>query len=244
MGGLEVPPIRHRLLLSAVLGIKDPMPHQHVSPEAPQGHQTASAFFSKNWGSHGHPEFCRKPCLYLLRNGRCHVGDACRQCHLPHSGPSAKLNKEQRRLVQSIGKGDLLAVVLPHIRRRASQTGLLSPFAARLQLILSHQTLAQTSCTCSSCSQVGIMEVPPCVPGKLNQIITYLEDELVRSEMQAAVSWQELKHLDKALSRMSLVTLITMVAKYAHSSPEHVHQMIEDLRVHLPPSELSATISL
>eukprot|EP00439_Symbiodinium_sp_Y106_P052559 s5291_g7.t1 len=37
-------------------------------------------------GSLGHPEVCRRPCIYFLA-GHCENGNACAYCHLPHMDP-------------------------------------------------------------------------------------------------------------------------------------------------------------
>ncbi|CAJ1452400.1 unnamed protein product [Effrenium voratum] len=69
-------------------------------------------------GSAGHPEYCRKPCIWL-RFG-CPKGRQCEFCHCPH-GPSAKLDKRQRALLRGLSEQDRLNLVLPHLKVRAEK---------------------------------------------------------------------------------------------------------------------------
>ena len=53
-------------------------------------------------GSLGHPEVCRRQCIYFLQ-GHCSNGDACTYCHLPHTQRAPKLDKRQRIIMQVAG---------------------------------------------------------------------------------------------------------------------------------------------
>ncbi|OLP82830.1 hypothetical protein AK812_SmicGene36481 [Symbiodinium microadriaticum] len=63
-----------------------------------------------NPGSCGHPSLCARPCIYVAKNGSCHV-DGCSFCHLQHERPVHKLNQRQRHVLQQLdrrSKMDLL----------------------------------------------------------------------------------------------------------------------------------------
>ena len=44
-------------------------------------------------GSLGHPEACRRPCIYFI-SGHCSSSDDCAYCHLPHTEKMPKLDKK------------------------------------------------------------------------------------------------------------------------------------------------------
>ncbi|CAJ1338438.1 unnamed protein product [Effrenium voratum] len=73
-------------------------------------------------GSLGHPELCRRPCIYVA-TGECLNGDACSYCHMPHMEKVPKLDKRQRGIVQSLSRSELLALVLKFCRPKARRFG-------------------------------------------------------------------------------------------------------------------------
>lgn len=73
-------------------------------------------------GSLGHPEVCRRPCIYFLA-GHCENGNACAYCHLPHMEKTPKLDKRQRTIIQGLSRRELLALVLEFCRTKAEQVG-------------------------------------------------------------------------------------------------------------------------
>lgn len=88
-------------------------------------------------GSLGHPDFCRKPCLFLYY-GECPKGDQCEYCHYTH-GQHAKLDKRQREALHSLSEADLLGLLLPHLRARTEK---MQPNAAEEVLGLMEKHLA------------------------------------------------------------------------------------------------------
>ncbi|CAJ1332554.1 unnamed protein product [Effrenium voratum] len=72
----------------------------------------------QNNGSRGHPELCRRPCVYFAKMGKCAEGDACAFCHLSHPSRSASLDKKMRELVAGLQEVDLLAILLPQFQER------------------------------------------------------------------------------------------------------------------------------
>ena len=47
---------------------------------------------------------CRAPCVYMIKNGYCENGFACKFCHLPH-GKKVRLNKFQRDCLKDLSQG-------------------------------------------------------------------------------------------------------------------------------------------
>ena len=52
-------------------------------------------------GSLGHPEVCRRPCIYFIA-GHCENGNTCDYCHMEHIEKTPKLDKRQRALIQGL----------------------------------------------------------------------------------------------------------------------------------------------
>ena len=96
-----------------------------------------------------------------MKNGRCPLGDACehlvscdsrvchrskskpesfalpqlRYCHLPHVFAGAKLDKQQRETFKSMTDQQRLALLLPHLKRKAASKGLLAKAGKLIQLL-------------------------------------------------------------------------------------------------------------
>ncbi|CAJ1338437.1 unnamed protein product [Effrenium voratum] len=76
-------------------------------------------------GSLGHPELCRRACIYLAA-GECKSGSACNYCHMDHVEKAPKLDKGQRGIMQQLSRRELLALVLPYCRTKAQELGSLA----------------------------------------------------------------------------------------------------------------------
>lgn len=68
-------------------------------------------------GSYGHPELCRRPCLFIVQKQECLKGASCDFCHLEHSKlPS--LDGLQRRTLSSLSQSQLLPVLIAPLRAK------------------------------------------------------------------------------------------------------------------------------
>ncbi|CAK8996069.1 unnamed protein product [Durusdinium trenchii] len=73
----------------------------------------------RNPGSLGHPEMCRRPCVYLSAYGTtCPNGNSCGYCHLSHTERRTTLDKRQREFLRSLEEGQLISVLLPHLQAK------------------------------------------------------------------------------------------------------------------------------
>mmetsp|Transcript_18773 Transcript_18773/g.35230 ORF Transcript_18773/g.35230 Transcript_18773/m.35230 type:complete len:271 (+) Transcript_18773:65-877(+) len=90
-------------------------------------------------GSWGHPELCRKPCLFL-RFGNCPNGAQCEYCHVPHNNRAVKLDKRQRDSLKELSEAALLGLLLPHLHARVAKMSL--PQEAKVTLGFMEQYLA------------------------------------------------------------------------------------------------------
>eukprot|EP00440_Ansanella_granifera_P061159 gb/GFBE01066299.1/.p1 GENE.gb/GFBE01066299.1/~~gb/GFBE01066299.1/.p1 ORF type:complete len:300 (+),score=62.76 gb/GFBE01066299.1/:1-900(+) len=77
-----------------------------------------------NGGSVGHPEICRRPCMFLA-SGSCMNGFACGYCHLPHTEKPVHLDKRQRELITKLSRARMLELITRHVRARAAKKNML-----------------------------------------------------------------------------------------------------------------------
>ena len=108
-----------------------------VQPEvpavAPQNEVQPLLPGSFSEGGVGHPEVCRRPCVYFNR-GFCQSGATCTYCHYPHPDREPKLDKKQRSTLDEITKAQLLTLVLHFLRERAVVTGVADEAAGVLAI--------------------------------------------------------------------------------------------------------------
>lgn len=93
-----------------------------------------------NPGSYGHPELCKRPCVYQLKSGVCHVGAKCGFCHCRHEKSEVKPDQRERQLMLRMTDSELAALFVPVFRKRATDQGLLP--VAREFLELAEQEAA------------------------------------------------------------------------------------------------------
>ncbi|CAJ1338439.1 unnamed protein product [Effrenium voratum] len=73
-------------------------------------------------GSLGHPELCKRPCIYFSA-GRCVHDTKCSYCHMPHHEKAPKLDKRQRGALQALSHPELLGLVSQFCRPKARALG-------------------------------------------------------------------------------------------------------------------------
>mmetsp|Transcript_69041 Transcript_69041/g.161725 ORF Transcript_69041/g.161725 Transcript_69041/m.161725 type:complete len:194 (-) Transcript_69041:44-625(-) len=87
-----------------------------------------------NPGSLGHPSLCTRPCIYLAKNGACHV-EGCNFCHMIHDAPVMKLNQRQRYVLQKLDVKAKLDLILAAVRAGLDREGLTHEAGRLLQLL-------------------------------------------------------------------------------------------------------------
>lgn len=90
-----------------------------ASPVSPVGSQMGPDG-PPSTGSIGHPDFCSRPCVYILKGDKCKNGEACRFCHIPHDS-RLKLDKLQRILLQEMPKYHLLTLLSSSLRAKVAK---------------------------------------------------------------------------------------------------------------------------
>jgi hypothetical protein len=93
-----------------------------------------------NPGSAGHPELCRRPCIFYAQ-GKCTSGSSCTYCHFEHNQRSVNFDKRQREHLRTLSEAERLALVLPVLKQKALTNGLLAQTHKVLELLESHQSL-------------------------------------------------------------------------------------------------------
>ncbi|CAE7645398.1 unnamed protein product [Symbiodinium microadriaticum] len=121
-GGYMLPPNPPGLVTCTSMSNMAPeLLQEKVAPIPTKMATDASLWTGISAGSHGHPEMCHRPCVYMFKSGFCHLGSFCDHCHLHHEGPSLlKLDKKQRSKLKELSREDVMALLLPHIRHRVA----------------------------------------------------------------------------------------------------------------------------
>ncbi|CAE7673157.1 UROS [Symbiodinium sp. CCMP2456] len=73
-----------------------------------------------NPGSAGHPELCRRPCIYFAL-GQCINEADCNFCHLSHNNRSATLDKCQRQMIKHMSQHEFLSMLLHSLQSKAAE---------------------------------------------------------------------------------------------------------------------------
>ena len=100
-------------------------------------------------GSLGHPEVCRRPCIYFIA-GHCENGNACAYCHMEHIEKTPKLDKRQRTIIQGLSRPQLLELVMHFCRGKAEQAGFLNEAGEILGLLAQESAGARPVSQCVS----------------------------------------------------------------------------------------------
>ncbi|CAE6958165.1 unnamed protein product, partial [Symbiodinium sp. KB8] len=85
-----------------------------------QGTLSPAVEEADNPGSLGHPQLCRRRCIYFAK-GHCQHGSSCGFCHLEHTRQPAQLDKKQRTIFDKLTEGQKLEILLPHLRTKATE---------------------------------------------------------------------------------------------------------------------------
>lgn len=101
-----------------------------LEPEATDGSQE---ILSTNIGSAGHPELCRRPCIFF-GGARCNQGESCNFCHSNHVERIQNLDKRNRQVLRSLPQADRLALVFPLLQERAKAAGILEHVSEILEI--------------------------------------------------------------------------------------------------------------
>ncbi|CAE8615369.1 unnamed protein product [Polarella glacialis] len=116
-----------------------PVPVPVTVREAFEAFHPGIAQVQSSLGSTGHPELCRRPCIYFAA-GNCANGSGCGYCHLPHQSRPSHLDRHSRDALQSLSRLEGLMLILPLVRARFENAGL-EDKASELLLQL-HQSAA------------------------------------------------------------------------------------------------------
>lgn len=91
--------------------------HDHCESEPPKSCDSQGLTEIQNPGSFGHPEFCRRPCLFYI-NGSCKNGNSCVFCHVPHPKRATHLDKRGRETVKQMTREEREALISPILAQK------------------------------------------------------------------------------------------------------------------------------
>ena len=100
-------------------------------------------------GSLGHPEVCRRPCIYFIA-GHCENGHGCAYCHMEHTEKTPKLDKRQRTIIQGLSRPQLLGLVMHFCQSKAEQAGFLEEAGEILGMLAQESAGARPLAQCVS----------------------------------------------------------------------------------------------
>jgi hypothetical protein len=95
---------------------------QHSREEAGEDQDASISETHLNPGSCGHPEMCKRPCLYFP-SGLCWNSRNCNFCHLPHRKRAVRLDKNLRNRLDDMTYPDRAALILPILQEKAHGAG-------------------------------------------------------------------------------------------------------------------------
>eukprot|EP00933_Yihiella_yeosuensis_P080102 TRINITY_DN93508_c0_g1_i1.p1 TRINITY_DN93508_c0_g1~~TRINITY_DN93508_c0_g1_i1.p1 ORF type:complete len:334 (-),score=57.62 TRINITY_DN93508_c0_g1_i1:220-1221(-) len=110
--------------------VHSPSPSQHGWNGRSYGHDLSTN--ARSAGSAGHPELCRRPCMFVVQ-GTCKDGVHCCFCHLGHK--TQNLDKRHREHLRSLRQEDRLSLVSQLLQERAMATGYSSEMAEVMEII-------------------------------------------------------------------------------------------------------------
>ena len=87
-----------------------------------------------NPGSYGHPSLCARPCIYIAKNGCCHV-EGCNFCHMTHATKTFKLNQRQRFVLQELDRNLKVQLLLLAMREGFAREGLVKEGGKVIRLL-------------------------------------------------------------------------------------------------------------
>eukprot|EP00930_Biecheleria_cincta_P083441 TRINITY_DN7300_c0_g1_i3.p1 TRINITY_DN7300_c0_g1~~TRINITY_DN7300_c0_g1_i3.p1 ORF type:complete len:326 (+),score=33.51 TRINITY_DN7300_c0_g1_i3:51-980(+) len=169
-------------------------------------------------GSIGHPEFCKRPCIYMMQ-GVCNNGKECGFCHHAKHASRAHLDKHTRSLIRSMSFEDLLTLVSQLILERAQETGMLREVAPMVLAL--RQLPASGSASSSTCLDRLAMRKIRLSLRKLSiaRLISVLRTHASRLDV----------HADLTRQLVSVSTMMPQDQRYHDDAPLH-----EDPRPALP----------
>lgn len=152
-------------------------------------------------GSVGHPEVCRRPCMYFA-TGNCSKGTECEYCHMAHDGRSMHLDKRQREFLSKIPHEKFLALILHYLEAKALENSFQSAAKELLQLLRGFARLG-------SDEAIMVPELPTKMWSKLDYMLKKMTfQSLVSLAMKSKTGSDFADQISDAMSRMrqSLVT--------------------------------------
>eukprot|EP00931_Biecheleriopsis_adriatica_P093468 TRINITY_DN6720_c0_g1_i2.p1 TRINITY_DN6720_c0_g1~~TRINITY_DN6720_c0_g1_i2.p1 ORF type:complete len:309 (+),score=31.54 TRINITY_DN6720_c0_g1_i2:92-1018(+) len=158
-------------------------------------------------GSRGHPEFCRRPCNFLLRQGYCRMGLDCTFCHLEHWSRSAHhISKMHREMMRSLPCSAILTTVIPLVR-------------ARMDCVIA-KAKAKAKEAPMACQSLSVLQ---------QELCDILKASLAKvAKVNPSVGTNsDLRKLTRELSRVNLSFLISLIVRSLREEDEDAAEALQ-----------------
>ncbi|CAK9094687.1 C3H1-type domain-containing protein [Durusdinium trenchii] len=157
------------------------------------GRQLSS--ISSSSGSVGHPELCRRPCMYF-NLGKCVNGSNFEYCHFPHDQRTMHLDKRQRDVLSKIPHEQFLALILHYLEAKAEENGFKAAAKELLQLLRGFAHLGTDE-------PVALPQLPRKMWAKLDYMLSKMTfQSLVSLAMKSKTGSDFADSISDAMSRM------------------------------------------
>ncbi|CAL1151018.1 unnamed protein product [Cladocopium goreaui] len=93
-------------------------------------------------GSYGHPNICRRPCIFMVR-GACEKGAECGFCHVTHEVRFPSFDRHQREFLKHLPPLAFMDLILPYVREKVEGSAL--PGADQVLQLLESETVVRAS---------------------------------------------------------------------------------------------------
>eukprot|EP00931_Biecheleriopsis_adriatica_P093469 TRINITY_DN6720_c0_g1_i3.p1 TRINITY_DN6720_c0_g1~~TRINITY_DN6720_c0_g1_i3.p1 ORF type:complete len:336 (+),score=26.30 TRINITY_DN6720_c0_g1_i3:62-1009(+) len=154
-------------------------------------------------GSRGHPEFCRRPCNFLLRQGYCRMGLDCTFCHLEHWSRSAHhISKVHREMMRNLPCSVILATTIPVVHERMERI------------------IAKAKKVPTACQSLSVLQQELC------DILKASLAKVTRTNI-SVVTNTDLRKLAQELSRVNLSFLISLIVRSLRAEDEDAAEALQ-----------------
>lgn len=158
-----------------------------------------------NPGSVGHPNLCRRPCMYEAA-GECNNGQNCDFCHMPHPKRSVRLNKRHRNNLKDLPLDELLEIMLPILRRKA--------------LEINNKEIEKLLDRLSACAQTSSRNLAGCASMSMRSGVSSCSSSRGSTKSES---------FSGALGSMTMRMILAMLARFAGPEGTAVGEIVAEL---------------
>jgi len=154
-----------------------------------------------NYGSLGHPEACRTPCINFARDGKCAFGATCARCHLCVPSSRKKLGPGKRKRLLEMQREYVLQLLSETLEAKLLNQGRLNQ-ATEFLAVLQKEAAGPELLRCLMDEQ----EVADYIIAMTRMSVTYLLSFVRLNTEEQRFAWKQLRMrltTDAAIGPMS-----------------------------------------